>query len=45
MINATVIHLSDCVHSIHYYEEFSSNSAIKYLITLHTKSFIANHVI
>ena len=41
--NAPVIHMYGSVISIHYCKEFSSRP-VKYLITLHTKSFIANHI-
>ena len=40
--NAAVIHMSERVLSVQYYKEFS-NSSVK--ITLHTKIFIANHVL
>ena len=42
--NAAVIHMFERVLSVHYCKEFSSTS-VKYFITLHTKSFTANHVI
>ena len=41
--NAAVIHMSERVLSTDYYKEFS-NTSVKYLITLHTKSVTTNHV-
>ena len=42
--NAALIHKFERVLSVHYRKEFSDMS-VKYFITLHTKSFTANHII